>query len=101
MTRRRLTAHLAALTIATLAAVPANGQAPPRTPWGAPDLQGVWDFRTITPMERPRDLADQEFLTAEEAAIVVGGAARPSPFSRLCFFVADGSRRRYVEQNDY
>ena len=68
MTRRRLTAHLAALTIATLAAVPANGQAPPRTPWGAPDLQGVWDFRTITPMERPRDLADQEFLTAEEAA---------------------------------
>ena len=68
MTRRRLTAHLAALTIATLAAVPANGQAPPRTPWGALDLQGVWDFRTITPMERPRDLADQEFLTAEEAA---------------------------------
>ena len=28
----------------------------------------MWDFRTITPMERPRDLADQEFLTEEEAA---------------------------------
>ena len=41
---------------------------PPRTAWGQPDLQGVWDFRSITPMQRPNDLADQEFLTAEEAA---------------------------------
>ena len=40
----------------------------PRTPWGAPDLQGVWDFRSITPMERPAALADKEFLTEEEAA---------------------------------
>ena len=40
----------------------------PRTPWGQPDLQGVWDFRTITPMERPEELAGQEFLTEEEAA---------------------------------
>ena len=39
-----------------------------RTPWGAPDLQGVWDFRTITPLQRPEDLADQEFLTKEEAS---------------------------------
>ena len=41
---------------------------PPRTAWGQPDLQGVWDFRSITPMQRPNDLADQEFLTTEEAA---------------------------------
>ena len=27
----------------------------PRTGWGQPDLQGVWDFRSITPMERPED----------------------------------------------
>ena len=40
----------------------------PRTAWGPPDLQGVWDFRTITPMERPSDLAQKEFLTEEEAA---------------------------------
>jgi hypothetical protein len=39
----------------------------PRTPWGAPNLQGVWDFRSITPMERPAGLADKEFLTEEEA----------------------------------
>ena len=40
----------------------------PRTAWGQPDLQGVWDFRTLTPMERPDELADKEVLTAEEAA---------------------------------
>jgi hypothetical protein len=40
----------------------------PRTAWGQPDLQGVWDFRTITPLQRPESLADQEFLTEEEAA---------------------------------
>jgi hypothetical protein len=48
---------------------PAAAQASaPRTAWGQPDLQGVWDFRTITPMQRPERYGDQEFLTAEEAA---------------------------------
>ena len=50
------------------AAQSTNTTAPPRTPWGAPDLQGVWDFRTITPLERPEELGDKEFLTEEEAA---------------------------------
>ena len=45
-----------------------------RTPWGDPDLQGVWDFRTITPLERPAELADQAFLTEEEAAGLEGAA---------------------------
>lgn len=54
-----------ALTPALAAAQPAST---PRTPWGAPDLQGVWDFRAITPMERPEELGDKAFLTAEEAA---------------------------------
>ncbi len=40
----------------------------PRTAWGAPDLNGVWDFRTLTPFERPDSLADQAVFTAEEAA---------------------------------
>ena len=39
-----------------------------RTTWDDPDLQGVWDFRTITPMERPSELAGKEVLTDEEAA---------------------------------
>jgi hypothetical protein len=41
---------------------------PTRTAWGVPDLQGTWDFRTITPMERPAEYADKEFLTEAEAA---------------------------------
>src|SRR2546429_1609482 len=42
---------------------------PPRTPWGHPDLQGVWDYRTITPLERPSALSGKEFLTDDEAAV--------------------------------
>jgi hypothetical protein len=41
---------------------------PPRTPWGEPDLQGIWNIETITPLERPKEFAGREFLTAEEAA---------------------------------
>ena len=44
----------------------ANGM--PQTPWGVPDLQGIWDYRTMTPLERPRDLAGKDVFTAEEAA---------------------------------
>ena len=42
----------------------------PRTPWGDPDLGGVWDYWTFTPLERPEELADRDTLTAEEAAAV-------------------------------
>ena len=61
---------LAAAAAVCLAPAAAAAQEPdaPRTPWGDPDLQGVWDFRTATPMERPEEFAGQEFLTAEEAA---------------------------------
>ena len=40
----------------------------PRTAWGTPDLNGVWDFRTLMPFERPSELSDQAFFTEEEAA---------------------------------
>ena len=48
----------------------------PRTAWGVPDLRGVWDFRTITPLERPRDLAGRDVLTEAEAAQAEQRAAR-------------------------
>jgi hypothetical protein len=40
----------------------------PRTPWGHPDLQGIWNNGTTTPLERPADLADREFLSETEWA---------------------------------
>ncbi|MEE2776959.1 MAG: hypothetical protein VYE73_09385 [Acidobacteriota bacterium] len=39
-----------------------------RTAWDAPDIGGIWDFRTITPMQRPESLGEKAFLTEEEAA---------------------------------
>jgi hypothetical protein len=39
-----------------------------RTPWGDPDLQGIWTNTTSTPFERPAELADRSELTAAEVA---------------------------------
>ena len=39
-----------------------------RTPWGDPDLEGIWTNATLTPLQRPSELASKEFLTPEEAA---------------------------------
>ena len=70
--RHRLAAASCSIVAAVLlAAVPAAGQAAsptPLTPWGTPDLQGIWSFATLTPMQRPAELAGRSVLTAEEAA---------------------------------
>jgi hypothetical protein len=39
-----------------------------RTADGQPDLQGYWTNTTVTPLERPKELADKAFFTPEEAA---------------------------------
>ena len=68
MSHRSCAVLFSVIAVMALSAIPAAAQTAPRTPWGQPDLQGIWDFRTITPLQRPEGLADQEFLTAEEAA---------------------------------
>ena len=40
--------------------------APPLTPDGKPDLQGVWTNNTVTPLERPKELGAKEFYTEAE-----------------------------------
>ena len=40
----------------------------PRTAWGDPDLQGVWDYWTFTPLERPKEFAGKAILTDAEHA---------------------------------
>ena len=42
----------------------------PRTAWGDPDLRGIWDYWTFTPLERPDEYEGREQLTDEEAAEV-------------------------------
>ncbi len=54
-----------------------------RTPDGQPDLQGVWTNTTVTPFERPVDLADKPFLSEQEvAAIEKRAIANVNDFTR-------------------
>ena len=80
MSNRGLAAMFAVVAVVALAALvlalpPAvaeaqDGSASPRTAWGDPDLQGIWNNATLTPFQRPEALGDREFLTEEEAANV-------------------------------
>ena len=84
MTQRLLSSVTALVLVSCLVPTGAAGQAapvvatataPPRLANGRPDLQGVWDFRTITPLQRPRRLGDRAALTEEEAAAAEARAA--------------------------
>jgi hypothetical protein len=54
-------------------AAPSKSLIPARTPDGQPDLQGVWTNSTLTPLERPAELAGKAVLTEKEAADYVKG----------------------------
>jgi hypothetical protein len=51
----------------SLSIAPTSAQAPAAsalaTPWGEPDLQGIWTDETDTPLQRPAQYANQEFFT--------------------------------------
>ena len=61
----RLTALAVACAFSTVA-LAAEDYVAPRTQWGQPDLQGVWNFSSNTPMQRPSRFGDRQFLTPEE-----------------------------------
>ena len=67
MPQRQLAAAIATVALLPMLAA-AQSDGPRRLPWGAPDLQGVWDYRTLTPLQRPEEMGDKAFLTEEEAA---------------------------------
>ena len=69
MTTRNLLLLLPLLpALAALPAIAADAYVVPRTQWGQPDLQGVWNFSSNVPMERPEELGERQFLTDEEIA---------------------------------
>lgn len=45
-----------------------NDYVVPKTEWGHPDLQGVWNYASNTPLQRAEEFGEREFLTAEELA---------------------------------
>lgn len=59
-----------AVLVVAFAAVPLMAQDAGirQTAWGDPDLSGIWDYRTLTPLERPTQLPDQAVFSDEEAA---------------------------------
>ena len=48
------------------------------TPWGDPDLQGLWTNETRTPMERPVELGNKAFFTEEDVQ-AMQAASEPQP----------------------
>src|SRR5580692_11340617 len=65
----RLIASLTLLAASTLMAQsPKATYTPPKTPWGDPDLQGVWPGNMGVPMQRPVALGARTTLTNEEFA---------------------------------
>jgi hypothetical protein len=76
-----MTLKIALVACAMCCAPLASAQtwAPPRTPDGRPDLQGVWTNATITPLERPKDLGAKELFSEAEAAENRKTALVPTP----------------------
>ena len=72
MSHRHLTALFTVIAVVLLAppaaAQSAQSSTPPRTPWGHPDLQGVWANNSATRLERPDAFAGKQVLTDEELA---------------------------------
>jgi hypothetical protein len=55
------------ITLVVILLTPVEGSAQQVTPWGDPDLEGVWTSQTPVPLERPAALGEKAFFTEQEA----------------------------------
>ncbi len=67
---RRLASTTVLLLSATL--VYSQDQDIPRTPWGAPNLNGVWDYSSATPLQRLPEYEGKTNFTEAEAQVFLG-----------------------------
>ena len=66
---QRFGTFLLVMLLSTTTFVNAHDKIPhDKTPWGDPDLQGIWSNQTPTPLERPDALAGKATLSEDEAA---------------------------------
>jgi hypothetical protein len=86
----RWSRRLAMVTAAAAMSLTLRAQSPPRAPDGHPDLQGTWNFSSLTPLERPAQFAEKPFLTEAEAA----------EFERQAVERNDADRRRDTAEAD-
>lgn len=92
---------LVASCVLTVSSFAAEDYTVPRTEWGQPDLQGVWNFSSNTPMQRPARFGERQFLTPEEVrAIAEERAARDaSTDGALAIEGVDGSYNDFWVEN--
>jgi hypothetical protein len=64
------TAAVSAVIMASVSSTPAQAPSVPalKTPWGEPDLQGIWTYESDTPLQRLAKYASQEFFTEAQRA---------------------------------
>jgi hypothetical protein len=70
MAHRHFAVILTAIIMLSLIEIVAQQGPAFRTPWGEPDLQGIWSGETLTPVERPARFATRPVLTPQEAGAV-------------------------------
>ena len=68
MRLRVIALAVAAVMTAGLVQAQEDGYTAPRTEYGQPDLQGVWNFSSVIPLQRPAFFGDKQFLTDQEIA---------------------------------
>src|SRR4029077_9694442 len=85
----RLLASIGVLAILSPLAAQNKPWTPPKTPWGDPDLQGIWPGNVGVPMQRPASLGERTTLTDQEFAQKEAQARRQAETDSQAFSTSD------------